>query len=89
MTNIGNLLTDAVTLMCTGMIVVFLFLTVLVYVVQLMSKLLPKESPPSFSTEPTMNQVSSSSLDPKVIAAISTAIHQYRTSSQNRTDKEI
>ncbi|MEL0611342.1 OadG family transporter subunit, partial [Vibrio echinoideorum] len=39
MTNIGSLLGDAATLMIKGMSVVFIFLTILVYLVRLMSKL--------------------------------------------------
>lgn len=46
MTDIGSLLLEAATLMLTGMGVVFVFLTILVYLVQLMSKLLPVELPP-------------------------------------------
>ncbi len=45
MTNIGSLLVDAATLMLTGMAVVFIFLTILVYLVRLMSKLVPEEVP--------------------------------------------
>ncbi len=45
MTNIGSLLGDAATLMITGMSVVFIFLTILVYLVRLMSKLVPEEVP--------------------------------------------
>ncbi|WP_029827027.1 oxaloacetate decarboxylase subunit gamma, partial [Vibrio parahaemolyticus] len=45
MTNIGSLLVDAATLMVTGMAVVFIFLTILVYLVRLLSKLVPEEVP--------------------------------------------
>lgn len=41
MTHIGSLLLDAATLMVTGMAVVFLFLTLLVYLVQFMSRVIP------------------------------------------------
>ncbi len=45
MINIGSLLGDAATLMVTGMTVVFVFLTILVYLVRLLSKLVPQEVP--------------------------------------------
>lgn len=45
MTNIGSLLGDAAVLMLTGMVVVFVFLTILVYLVRLLSKLVPEEAP--------------------------------------------
>ncbi|MCF9378625.1 oxaloacetate decarboxylase subunit gamma, partial [Vibrio parahaemolyticus] len=45
MTHIGSLLLDAATLMVTGMAVVFLFLTLLVYLVQFMSRVIPQEVP--------------------------------------------
>ncbi len=82
MDNIGTLLVDAATLMVTGMAVVYLFLTVLVYLVQLMSKLVPEERPEP-ATQPLVTPSSKpvSGVDPKVIAAISSAVHQYRNSS--------
>ncbi|MGC9402790.1 MULTISPECIES: oxaloacetate decarboxylase subunit gamma [Vibrio] len=83
MTNIGSLLGDAATLMLTGMAVVFIFLTILVYLVRLMSKLVPTEVPESFATPNQNNTVQSnpSAISPKVVAAISAAVHQYRTST--------
>jgi oxaloacetate decarboxylase gamma subunit len=83
MTNIGSLLGDAATLMMTGMTVVFIFLTILVYLVRLMSRLLPTEVPESFSTPIQNNKVQSnpSAISPKVVAAISAAVHQHRTSA--------
>ncbi|MGF1696640.1 oxaloacetate decarboxylase subunit gamma [Vibrio kyushuensis] len=81
MTNIGSLLGDAATLMITGMSVVFIFLTILVYLVRLMSKLVPTEAPETFSTPIQNNKVQSnpSAISPKVVAAISAAVHQHRT----------
>lgn len=82
MTDIGSLLEQAATLMLTGMGVVFLFLTILVYLVRLMSSLVPEEVP-QLITAPIQHskvQQTSSTVSPKVIAAISAAVHQYRTS---------
>jgi oxaloacetate decarboxylase gamma subunit len=83
MDNIGSLLVDAATLMITGMTVVFLFLTILVYLVRLMSKLVPEEVPEPIVTPNQNNKVQtpSSVVSPKVVAAISAAVHQYRTSA--------
>lgn len=80
MTDIGSLLIDAFTLMCTGMLVVFLFLTVLVYLVRLMSRLLPKETLQPISPPQLLSSTDLNSTNPKVIAAISAAVHQYRLS---------
>ncbi|KJY81748.1 oxaloacetate decarboxylase subunit gamma [Vibrio galatheae] len=83
MDNIGSLLIDAATLMVTGMAVVFIFLTILVYLVRLMSKLVPEEVPAPIATPIQNNKVqsSSSAVSPKVVAAISAAVHQYRAST--------
>lgn len=79
MDNIGSLLVDAASLMVTGMSVVFIFLTILVFLVRLMSKLVPEEVPePIISTNPNHNVQPSSTVSPRVIAAISAAVHQYR-----------
>ncbi|QXO16951.1 MULTISPECIES: oxaloacetate decarboxylase subunit gamma [Vibrio] len=83
MTNIGSLLVDAATLMVTGMTVVFLFLTILVYLVRLMSKWVPQEVPqPIVSKSPAKKmQPASAAVSPQVVAAISAAVHQHRTSA--------
>ncbi|GAB2641713.1 oxaloacetate decarboxylase subunit gamma [Vibrio panuliri] len=82
MDNIGSQLFDAATLMLTGMSVVFIFLTILVYLVRLMSRLVPEEVPEPISTPFQSKPVqSSAAVSPKVVAAISAAVHQYRTSA--------
>ncbi|MEH0667233.1 oxaloacetate decarboxylase subunit gamma [Vibrio scophthalmi] len=85
MENVGSLLVDAAALMLTGMTVVFLFLTILVYLVRLMSKLVPEEVPEPIATPLKNNKVqpSSSTVSPTVVAAISAAVHQYRTKTAN------
>ncbi|EOD9426508.1 oxaloacetate decarboxylase subunit gamma [Vibrio harveyi] len=82
MTNIGSLLVDAATLMLTGMAVVFIFLTILVYLVRLMSKLVPEEVPAPIAVPKTNTNVqsTSSAVSPQVVAAISAAIHKHRAS---------
>ena len=83
MENIGSLLVDAATLMLTGMAVVFIFLTILVYLVRLMSKLVPEEVPEPIATPKQNNKIqpTSSAISHKVVAAISAAVHQHRTST--------
>ncbi|MDF2154152.1 oxaloacetate decarboxylase subunit gamma [Vibrio sp. CAU 1672] len=82
MTNIGSLLADAAILMVTGMAVVFTFLTILVYLVRLMSKLVPEELPEPIAAPKPLTKVPSttSAVSPQVVAAISAAIHQHRAS---------
>ncbi len=89
MTNIGSLLIDAATLMITGMGFVFIFLTILVYLVRLMSKLVPQEVPPPIST-PNKNKkvpVISAGVSPQVVAAISAAVHQHRNLAAAKSSK--
>ncbi|ENM5826208.1 TPA: oxaloacetate decarboxylase subunit gamma [Vibrio cholerae] len=83
MIHIGSLLMDAATLMVTGMAVVFLFLTVLVYLVQLMSRLIPQEAPEAAVTPKKSQKVQpiTDSVNPQVVAAISAAVHQYRAAA--------
>ncbi|AZL84051.1 oxaloacetate decarboxylase subunit gamma [Aliivibrio salmonicida] len=79
MTDIGSLLWEAATLMLTGMGVVFIFLTILVYLVQLMSKLLPVELPPKqvLAVQKVQNP-DETTVQPQIIAAISAAVKLYR-----------
>ncbi len=87
MTHIRSLLLDAATLMFTGMAVVFLFLTLLVYLVQFMSRLIPQEVPEAAAT-PKKSQKFNQSLIPLVHKSwrqsprlcISTAVRQRNSS---------
>jgi oxaloacetate decarboxylase gamma subunit len=85
MTNIGSQLVDAATLMLTGMLVVFVFLSILIVLVQLLSKIAPKEevvsAPVKRNTSTKANNQNSSGVDPKTVAAISAAVHKYRATS--------
>ena len=78
MTDIGSLLESAATLMITGMVAVFLFLTILVFLVSIMAKVVPREEPEAVSNLSSKNVINSKAINPKVIAAIASAIHQYR-----------
>lgn len=79
--NLGPLLVEAANLLCVGMLVVFVFLGVLIFLVKLMSNLVGGDAPiPTASniTPSRINRTTSNTQDHKVKAAISAAIHQYR-----------
>ncbi|WP_375321827.1 oxaloacetate decarboxylase subunit gamma [Aliivibrio logei] len=79
MTDIGSLLGEAATLMLTGMGVVFAFLTILVYLVRLMSRLLPVELAPkqALAIQKVQNR-DQTTVQPQIIAAISAAVKLHR-----------
>jgi oxaloacetate decarboxylase gamma subunit len=79
MTDIGSLMWEAAILMITGMSVVFVFLTTLVYIVRLMSKLVPEELPAQPHTNTQRSTSISTNVKPEVVAAISAAVQQYRS----------
>ncbi|WJG08378.1 OadG family transporter subunit [Aliiglaciecola sp. LCG003] len=78
---ISELLTEAVTLMVVGMTVVFVFLTLLIGAVTFIAfinRKFPEQIPSQHTMHPhrpAQGQIESSSL----IAAISAAVHEYRT----------
>jgi len=77
---IESLLWQASAIMFTGMMVVFLFLTALVYLVRLMSRFISQESRPENEHQP--HHFPNTDVEPQVIAVISAAINRYRTDSQ-------
>ncbi|WP_000581306.1 oxaloacetate decarboxylase subunit gamma [Vibrio sp. RC586] len=86
MIHIGSLLMDAATLMVTGMAVVFLFLTLLVYLVQFMSRVVPQEAPEAAVTPKKSQKIqpATDSVSPQVVAAISAAVHQHRAATMKQ-----
>ncbi|SJN55752.1 oxaloacetate decarboxylase subunit gamma [Vibrio ruber] len=86
MSHIGSLLSEAATLMMTGMLVVFAFLTIMVYLVTLMSKIVPQETPPlpPDASQSPQTLTHSTDVSPQVVAAISAAVHQYRSSAKHK-----
>ncbi|OAN17479.1 oxaloacetate decarboxylase subunit gamma [Photobacterium jeanii] len=82
MTDLGSVLMDAATIMVTGMVVVFVFLSILIFLVQLLAKIAPPdpESAAVTTTVATPAKVDTSLQGgkPEVIAAISAAVTQYR-----------
>lgn len=70
----NELMSYGVELMLVGMGIVFLFLTMLVVVINLMSKVILRFSPP----QPQTGNVQSAAENQRIIAAISAAVHQHR-----------
>ncbi|RJG51571.1 oxaloacetate decarboxylase subunit gamma [Motilimonas pumila] len=82
--DISELLLQAGNLMLVGMVSVFLFLGLLVLVVQSVAKLVPADELPVASNKPTTQAPAaqaSNQVNPKLIAAISTAVQQYRNNN--------
>lgn len=75
---VTDLLLEAASLMAIGMVAVFGFLLLLVLVVQLISNVMQRYFPVKPSDKAVKVDSSNGGPSPAVIAAISTAIHQYR-----------
>ncbi|CAO1659945.1 MULTISPECIES: OadG family protein [unclassified Halomonas] len=77
-----ELLQDGLALMALGMGVVFVFLTILVISVTLMSKLIGRFQPAPTAAEVSKKSPSSSapaSQNDEMLAVISAAVHRYRS----------
>ena len=72
-----EMMSSGVELMFAGMSIVFLFLTMLVVAINIMSSLVQRFFPeaPGMGSSATV----SSGIDKSVIAAITAAVHQYRS----------
>ncbi|MDD2724231.1 MAG: OadG family transporter subunit [Methylovulum sp.] len=74
----AELMSSGIELMFAGMGIVFLFLTMLVFAINMMSALVQRffpEAPPTSVIAPT---ASSNAPDKATVAAIAAAVHQYR-----------
>lgn len=78
--NLGALLLEAGNLLLIGMVVVFSFLGILIFLMKLMSNLVGGDAPVTAQVNPGQRarKPASAPQDHKVKAAISAAIHQYR-----------
>ena len=79
-----ELLSSGMDLMLIGMGIVFMFLTMLVFAINIMSALVQH-----FFPEPPMSAAPASTpkvegLDKSLVAAISAAVHQYRTQHRDQ-----
>ena len=76
----SELLLSGVELMIVGMGIVFLFLAMLIVAVNIMSSLVERFLPtPLPVASPVPMAAKSEAPDPSIIAAISSAVHQYRS----------
>ena len=72
-------LLKALTLLGLGMTFVFLFLGLLMIAVKLMEKYIPADEPVIHKQAVQKNSASTiSAINPKLVAAITTAVQQYR-----------
>jgi oxaloacetate decarboxylase (Na+ extruding) subunit gamma len=75
---VAQLLLEAANLMFIGMVAVFSFLLLLVFIVKLISVVMQRYYPIKTTDKAVRIETGSSGPSPAVIAAISSAIHQYR-----------
>ena len=75
---VAELLREAASLMLIGMVAVFAFLLLLVFVVQILSMVMQRYFPVKPTDKTARAESGSNGPSPAVIAAISGAIHQYR-----------
>ncbi|AQQ00327.1 OadG family protein [Pseudoalteromonas sp. SG45-5] len=80
--DIGALLTTAGSLMLTGMVGVFVFLSILIGAVTLMSSLVTRFSEPEVASPAKSPSFKSQGVPNEHIAAISAAIAQYKSNNK-------
>jgi oxaloacetate decarboxylase gamma subunit len=78
MTSISEQLSDALGIMVMGMGLVFIFLSILIIAIGIVAKLFPASEATAISVPATPSAPGHTGLDLKLIAAITSAIHQYR-----------
>lgn len=76
MTSISDQLLDALGVMIMGMSLVFIFLSILIIGIKIVARLCHSDIQPVAATVPSY--APATTLDPKLVAAITSAIHQYR-----------
>lgn len=76
--SVNQMLQQAAELMAIGMATVFVFLTLLVIIIQLMSLSVRRLFPSKKNSPTTVELVESDAISPKVVAAITAAVHQHR-----------
>ncbi|MDO9163053.1 MAG: OadG family transporter subunit [Methylococcaceae bacterium] len=73
----SELISSGLELLVAGMGIVFLFLTMLVVAINLMSAMVLRFFPDEPKTSSSLSSVVSSN-DKRIVAAITAAVHQYR-----------
>ncbi|GHB66777.1 putative oxaloacetate decarboxylase gamma chain [Psychrosphaera saromensis] len=76
--NVSELLAEAGILMLVGMVVVFLFLSMLIVAIKLLTKFAEAYPDPIKPKRNEIKPISSSKTSPQVIAAITAAVKQYK-----------
>ncbi|WP_394129595.1 OadG family protein [Shewanella maritima] len=79
MESITEQLTTALSIMLMGMGLVFIFLSLLIVGIKVVAKLFPVVTTQSPSTVSVGSKPATTQLEPALVAAITTAVHQYRT----------
>ncbi len=77
-----ELMSRGVELMLVGMGIVFLFLTMLVVAINMMSSLVQRFFPDAPAPTAGATAAVSSGIDKSIIAAITAAVHQHRSKHQ-------
>jgi oxaloacetate decarboxylase gamma subunit len=78
MTSISEQLSDALGIMVMGMGLVFIFLSILIIGIGIVAKLFPAPIEDPVTGPATTGCAKTVGIDPKLVAAITSAIHQYR-----------
>jgi oxaloacetate decarboxylase gamma subunit len=76
----AELMSDGLELTFAGMGIVFLFLTMLVYAINMMSGLIQRYFPEEPINSMSISAAANPATDKSHIAAITAAVHQYRSS---------
>ena len=80
--NVSELLAEAGILMLVGMVVVFLFLSLLIVAIKLLTKFAETYPDPIKPTKNETKTTNFSKTSPQVIAAITAAVKQYKERNQ-------
>jgi len=83
-----ELIGSGIELMLIGMSIVFLFLTMLVIAINIMSALVQRFFPEPSATPITIPVATANvgNMDKNIVAAIAVAVHQYRNKHNNQTN---
>lgn len=76
--SVADQLLAGLSLTIAGMVTVFLLLTFMVFLIGWMSRLANRLQPPARSVPMGSTGAGNSGLDPKIVSAISVAVHRYR-----------
>jgi len=82
----SELMSSGVELMFAGMGIVFLFLTMLVFAINIMSSLVQRLFPEAPPTATQIAPTVASGTDKSIVAAISAAVHHYRSNRRRNSE---